>query len=217
MNPRILKNTLILCGVVILLVLGYYLLYWQPNMSSIRRLKADVANQEKEWKQVQVDLNTWPKTITREKIAEYEEGLKLFLSLIPTKEQIPEFLDQLQKDGVEKARLSITWLSAIPKKEGQQKPKPPPVETQAQDKGDAKAATQPTKLEYEKATYQLSVSGNFMNLLSFLNDLESGKRLVSIDNIRLKTSTDVKKPSVETEITLSVFYTADESQITFGN
>lgn len=183
-------------------------------MSSIRQLKADIANREKEWRQVQLDLSTWPKTITREKIAEYEEGLKLFLSLVPTEEQIPEFLDQLQKDGVEKARLSITWLSAIPKKEVQQKPKPAPA-AQAQ-KGEA-ATTQPTKLEYEKATYQLRASGNFMNLLSFLNDLESGKRLVSIDNIRLNASTDVKKPSVETEVTLSVFYTADESQITFGN
>lgn len=220
MNPNLLKRIGIFCGIVLLIVAGYYLLFWHTSIAAIKETKAEIANKEQEWNQVQLDLKMWPKTVTREKMAEYEEGLKLMLGLIPTEEQIPAFLDQLQRDGVEKARLSITWLSVVPKKEESQKPKPAPAaKTQAPGKEGEKsqAPAQEQKPEYDKATYQLRANGSFMNLISFLNDLESGKRLVSIDGIKLNTLTDPKKQGVEAEITLSVFYTTSESQIAIGH
>lgn len=216
MNLLILKKHA-LSVIVIIVIICYYFLFWHPNMEDIQNTKKSIAAKEEQWHKVQLDLKMWPRTATREKMAEYKEKLQLLLNLIPTQEQIPTFLDQLQRDGIEKSHLNIINFSALPKKEAAEKPKSPPgsAQNQTQEGEEAKKTEKP---KYDRATYKLIANGSFINLLSFLNDLESGNRLVSIDELKLNSSSvDPKKPGVDVETDLSVFYTTDELKLALGH
>jgi Tfp pilus assembly protein PilO len=146
--------------------------------------------------QIKKDVETWPKTITAEKLKEAEEELQALFAKIPPEEDIPGILEYIRKYGATEAHLNIVGITNITESETKQKPEVEKEES-----------------TYAKVTYKLTADGSFLDVIRFLRGLEAAERLIAIEDLNIKRGSEEKESSVNAEVTLSLFYSKPESVI----
>ncbi|RKY04533.1 hypothetical protein DRP77_03575 [Candidatus Poribacteria bacterium] len=159
---------------------GFYLIVWRPQMREIDKLERMIDLNRKSLKMIGDYLQRSPK-LSEEMLDEAERALKAFLARIPSDEDVPDVLRRVRSSGG-KHGLDITFLREAT---GRKTEKPPG--------------------EYLKSTYKLGARGRFRDVMRFLADLESCERLISIETFSIRR--DSSEPwRVNLDLEFSVFY-----------
>jgi len=191
---------LIISSVAVFLI--FYFAIWSPNIGKIQKTQKEINKKRMELAQLKKDVESWPKTATREKLEEYEERLKYLFSLVPSKEEVPGLLDRIQEHGLSSANLQFLSLTKSTKS--------------ADNKVNA------SENDYFRDAYVLTVNGSYFAIVKFIYELEQAERLININNISFIGQNNTAQYSsyspnartfktrpgdVEATITLSIFYT----------
>jgi len=196
------QNKLIVFIIIsVVIFVAFYFLVWSPNIAKIGKIQKDIDKKRAELAQLKMDVESWPKTATREKLEDYENRLEYLFDLVPSKEEVPGLLDRIQEHGLSSANLQFLSLTGSGKNADNKN-------TQEND--------------YFQDSYILTVSGSYFAIVKFLNELERAERLINVDSISLRGQNDTsgrssqsagarggtsRKGDVEAIITLSIFYT----------
>lgn len=180
----------------------FYFVIWSPNISKIRKTQKEINEKRTELALLKTDVESWPKTATREKLEEYEERLQYLFSLVPAKEEVPGLLDRIQEHGLSSRDLQFLSLTKSAK--------------------NADNRVNGTENNYFRDSYVLSINSSYFAIVKFIHELEQAERLINIDSISLSGQNNMAKYSsygagartpetrsgdVEATITLSIFYT----------
>lgn len=125
-----------------------------------------------------------------------DQALKKAQEALPEKEEVPNFLVEMEKATKETANLlKTTTLS-----KGEQKQ----VETE-QEVAKEKGKEQPKGIS--SLSFSLTISGNFKSLLDYLGFLETLSRFSTISSLNIKAAPDNK---IETNISGQIYYKKGE-------
>lgn len=190
----------IIASVAILLI--FYFVIWSPNIAKIKNAQKEINVKRTQLVQLKKDVESWPKTATREKLEEYENRLEYLFSLVPSREEVPGLLDSIQEHGLSSDNLQFLSLTKNIK--------------------DADNKMNAPQNDYFRDSYVLTVNGSYPAIAKFIHELEQTERLINIDSILLSGQSNTTKYSsrsantqtaktrsggVEATITLSIFYT----------
>ncbi len=192
------KRWLILAGAWILVFAGFYLLIWQPNINDIKAVQGKIRIADRQLKQLIRDVETWPSTVTRPKMESYEQRLQYLFSLVPSAEEVPQILDQIEQRGVQEADLKFISL-----------------EHDLDASKDELAALRGTTIDSEmsplqsrkKEFYILTVEGQYANLIQFLHQLEAAPRLINVSEFTIRRIEE--SDDIEAILMLNIFHTGD--------
>ena len=176
-----------------LVLTAFYFFFWHPSKNSLKKKQEEINRNERLLAQIKRDVETWPKTKTRENLRKAEEELQELLAKIPEEEDIPGILEHIRKYSATAAHLNIVGITNVTGKATKQKP--------YEDKDG---------LTYAKVTYKLAADGSFLDVIRFLRGLEAAERLIVIEDLNIKRGSDERKGSVHAEVTLSLFYSKPE-------
>lgn len=189
-----LRKILTYVGVWSLIFIGFYIAFWRPRIQRLTKLQNQMVLQQTAIDQLKRDIATYPQTITAENLKKVEESLQQLFANIPTKEEISEILQKIQAYGTQNnRRLNITGLTYVAHEQGK--------ETPGEAQGDSIA----------KATYRIQIGGSARDILEFLYDLESGARLITIEDFSLRRSSGEDTHSVNADATINIFYSGLEA------
>ena len=189
-----LRKILTYVGFWSIIFIGFYVAFWRPRIQRLTKLQNQMALQQTAIDQLQRDIATYPQTITAENLKKVEENLQQLFGYIPTKEEISEILRKIQAYGTQNnRRLNITGMTNV----ADEQRNAPPGEAQ----GDSIA----------KATYRIQIDGSARDILEFLYDLESGTRLITVENFNLRRSSGEDTHSVNADVTINIFYSSLEA------
>ncbi|MCZ6676880.1 MAG: type 4a pilus biogenesis protein PilO [Candidatus Poribacteria bacterium] len=184
-----LKKVLIYTGIWAAIMIGFYVGFWRPRITNLKKTQNHVMMQQAVINQLKRDIESYPKTITAEALKEVEENLGLLFARIPAKEAIPEILKQIRQYSVKSKGLTVTGITSV--------------------KGSVRSK-EPQDSSIPKVTYQIRAEGNTRDIIQFLYELESGIRLISIRDLKLRRI-DAGKHTVSAELTLNIFYSTPEN------
>ena len=190
-----------------LVFIFFYFSFWNPGIGSLKKTRERINLNQGVLTQIKKDVESWPKTLTAEKLKNAEEELQELFAKIPPEEDIPGILEHIQKYGAMMVHLNITGITNITTEDTKQK----------------RNEDEEEETPYAKVTYKLTADGNFLNVIRFLRGLETSERLIVIEDLNLKRETG-EKNNVEThvfglkgalltlqaEVTLSLFYSKPE-------
>ena len=171
-------------------LIAFYFFFWNPSISSIKKTQGEMRLKQKDLTQIKKDVETWPKTKTRESLQKAEEELQKLIDKIPPEEDIPGILEHIRKYGVTKAHLNIAGITNIT---GEKTIYSPDEES--------KQST------HAKVTYTLVADGTFFDVIRFLSGLEAAERLILIEELNVKRG---EYSNVHAEVILSLFYSKPE-------
>jgi type IV pilus assembly protein PilO len=142
-------------AVAVLLIVGYYFLGWEPTQEEIEQQQAQVEQQRVILKRNQRLAKDLPKK--RAEFAKLEKQLKIALNMLPKKSQIPDLLE------------SVTWAG--------------------KDSGLEFSVFQPggesVKQIYAEVPVDISVTGTYRQLLTFLKRVGEMPRIVAVKNLKI--------------------------------
>lgn len=141
--------------VIVLLVIGYFFLYWEPLQQDIDSQLKQVEGQRTLLVKNQRLAKDLPK-----KRAEYEQlkkDLKVALSMLPKQSQIPELLESISRAGKDSG---LEFKMFKPKQES-------------------------VKQIYAEVPVALDVSGSFLQLMTFLKRVGEMPRIVAVRDLTL--------------------------------
>jgi len=195
------QNKLILIIICVVIFVAFYLVFWSPNINKIKRIQGNIDKKRIDLAQLKKDVESWPKTATRERLEKYAKRLEYLFELVPSKEEVPGLLDRIQEHGLSSANLQFLSLTKS-----------------AKNADNSNIQT----TDYFQDSYILMVSGSYFAIVKFLYELERAERLINVDSISLRGQDDTtehssrstgsrrdssRKGDVEVTITLSIFYT----------
>lgn len=147
-------------GVLIFLVVvisaGYWYFYWSPKSDEIRRVKARVAQLEKQVSEYEAIARDLPKFEAENKRLQKE--FELVASKLPKEKEIPALIDSVYED------ISASNLDSIIFA-----PKP-----------------QVTKEIYAEIPIEMEVIGSYYNLADFFDRISRLPRIVNVRNLNLE-------------------------------
>jgi type IV pilus assembly protein PilO len=149
-------KVLVVLGVVVAIVLGYFFLVWTPLQDSIESEKAQVENQRILMKKNQRLAKNIPKK--KEEYKKLQVQLKVALNMLPKKSQIPDLLEGVTWAGKDSGLQFSTF----------------------------KPESESVKSIYAEVPVSLSVVGTFRQLLTFLKRVGEMPRIVDVKNLSLK-------------------------------
>ena len=170
---------------ILVLICGVPLFVYLKFIYSIGKQK--IVKLENDLKIMQMKLSKYKslakkKEYLQETIKKRKEFLQQIKIILPLEKEIPELLKMI----VEKAKSSgLEIISFSPKKE------------QARD-------------YYQIIPFVMKVKGGFKELITFLNKVENGKRLVTLENLEIKTTGNNLLESIATFYTFK--YTEKKTQ-----
>lgn len=150
------QKLLALAGVFVVLILSYFYLGWLPLEESIENQRSQVESQRVLLKKNQLLAKDLPKK--REEFARLEKELGVALNMLPKKSQIPDLLESVSWAGKDSG-LEFSLFS--PKAESVQE-------------------------IYAEVPVDVSVTGSFRQLLTFLKRVGEMPRIVAVKNLSLK-------------------------------
>lgn len=142
-----------LAGLLVLLCVGYYAMIWMPLQDDIAEQKSEVENQRIILKRNMNLASDIPKK--KEEYKNLQTQLKIALNMLPKKSQIPDLLENVSWAGKDSGLTFATF-----------KPEP-----------------ETTKSIYAEVPVSISVSGSYMQLLTFLKRVGEMPRIVNINNL----------------------------------
>lgn len=149
------QKAVALAAVLVLLMAGYFFLYWEPLQEDIDRQLKKVEEQREllaKNKELAKDL---PKK--RAEYAQLQKDLKVALSMLPKQSQIPELLESVTRAGKDSG-LEFTVF----------KPGPEAV-----------------KQIYAEVPVSVDITGTFSQLLTFLKRVGELPRIVAVKDLTL--------------------------------
>lgn len=142
-------------AVIVLLIVGYFFLYWEPLQQDIDSQLSQVEGQRTLLIKNQRLAKDLPK-----KRAEYEQlkkDLKVALSMLPKQSQIPELLENISRAGKDSG---LEFKMFKPRAES-------------------------VKQIYAEVPVDLNVDGTFLQLMTFLKRVGEMPRIVAVRNLTL--------------------------------
>ena len=183
-----LRKVLIYLGVWSIILLGFYFLFWRPSFKELNTMQGEINQRQGLLDQLYKDIKAYPRTITDEALEKVEGNLRQVFTKIPAKEEIPAILDQIRAYSTQKANLEITAIvNVLEEKRG----------------GGTPEATQ--EYSIPKTTYRIIAKGNAPDILRFFYELESGARLIAIEDVTIRRSNE-ETHTVNMEARLNIFY-----------
>lgn len=161
------KPKLILIGVGAALVLtgAWFFLLWKPAGADLDKARADKVTAEQEASKLQVRLSHLKKL--EENASVLEESRSLLATAIPSADKLDEFILQVNERA---ARAGVSFVSVAPT------PPSAPV-------GSSAASA---------VNLQLQVSGDYFQVMRFLEEMRDGPRLFTVDSFSLNPASDGK-------------------------
>ena len=147
---------LALCGVIVVICIGYYFVIWTPLQDAIVSEKEQVEQQRVILRKNQRLASNIPKK--KEEYALLQKQLKVALNMLPRKSQIPDLLEGVAWAGKDSG-LKFTLFR--PEEEAE-------------------------KSIYAEVPVALEVSGTFKQLLTFLKRVGEMPRIVDVKNLAMK-------------------------------
>lgn len=144
-----------LTAIFVLIIVSYLYLGWVPLQDAIESQQQQVETQRMLFKRNQMLARDLPKK--RKEFAELEKSLKVALNMLPKKSQIPDLLESVSWAGKDSG---LEFSNFTPKGEI-------------------------VKQIYAEVPVDLSVSGTFRQLLTFLKRVGEMSRIVSVRNLTL--------------------------------
>lgn len=190
MTSEDVKKLLIVVSIFLIVFAAFFFFFWRTQSNNVAKYRSDLNEKQKELTQLERDAEDWPDSITREKLSRYEEELKQLWALIPSEEEVSMLLKEIEthakSSDMEILSLSreVTSRSSRPiSATGTEAAKPP---------------------RYVRASYKITLGGNYFGLIRFLRKLEDSTRLVTVSSTRVDTGT--LKHLVNAEIQFNIFY-----------
>jgi len=147
-----------LAVIIIVIIVGYYFLGWQPLQQDIESQQAQVEQQRVLLKKNQRLAQDLPRK--RAEFAQLEKQLKIALNMLPKKSQIPDLLE------------SVTWAG----------------KDSGLEFSTFKPKGENPKQIYAEVPVDISVKGTYRQLLVFLKRVGEMSRIVAIKNLNIKPS-----------------------------
>jgi len=147
-------------GVFVLLLAGYYFVFFVPLQEDIEREKVAIEGQRVQLQKNQRLAKDIPKK--REEYKNLQKQLKIALNMLPKKSQIPDLLEGVTWAGKDSG-LSFTQF---------------------------RPGRESVKSIYAEVPVALTVSGTFKQLLTFLKRVGEMSRIVDIKNLSLTIGTN---------------------------
>jgi Tfp pilus assembly protein PilO len=159
------KARLVLIGVGVSIVLtgAWFFLLWKPAGNDLDKAKADRAAAEQQADQLQVRLNHLKDL--EKNAAVLERDRALLAEAIPSTDLLDQFILQVNERA---GRAGVSFVSVAP-----------------QQPGAATAAPGASPATATSIGLQISVTGDYFQLLRFLEELRDGPRLVTVDTFSL--------------------------------
>ncbi len=179
-NLSVREKTLLAVVLVILVGGGFYLWLYEPIQAEIRTLENEISIIERNISRARISSRQLPQL--REEYQELERELERFQILIPTEEQVSEFLRDLE--GLAR-NLDLKLKTFRP---GGMTPRD----------------------EYGEVAFRLNLSGRFQNVILFLTALEEFKRIVNIRDISMSGAEGEGRDWVELNINVITYVLFDE-------
>jgi Tfp pilus assembly protein PilO len=151
-----------------LIFVAFYFLFWRPRLQHLKLIQEAINRRQNQVDSLKKDIATYPRTITEEKLQEVEANLREVFTKVPTEKEIQGLLKQIRQYSARKGNLDIRAINNI-------------TRTQKWD-------SQP-ELKISKETYEIVAQGSAPDVIRFLNDIESGSRLITIEDFKLERST----------------------------
>jgi type IV pilus assembly protein PilO len=204
LSPR--YKALIICGVYLLLAYFYYFFLLQASLEKMETLEtkqSELTQQVAEKEKIASQKDKYLKELNALK-----ENLKLALTKLPDKKEIPGLLHAVAMSGksagvdfvlfepkaVEKKTEVKAQPKAAPKPEETKEAKPADEKAKAQ-KPDAKSAAAKSPAEekfYDEIPVNVVVNGGYHNMAVFFGKVGSLPRIVNIENIAMEEAKDSK-------------------------
>ncbi len=156
------KPKLILIGVGAALVLTgvWFFLLWKPAGADLDKARADKVAAEQKETELQTRLTHLKKL--QENAAVLEQSRSLLATAIPSSDKLDEFIVQVNERA---ARSGVSFMSIAPSA---------PVAP------DHATASTPSSV-----SLQLQISGDYFQIMRFLEEMRDGPRLFTVDNFSL--------------------------------
>ena len=183
-----LKTVLIYLGFWGVVLVGFYFLFWSPRIGELKTLQSQIEKQQFDLDRLRRDLEAYPKTITEEALQKVEENLRRVFTKIPTEEEIPAILKQIREHSAREKNLEIIAIANI-----------------LEDKQVRGTPEATEEYSMPKTTYRIIAEGNAPDILRFFYQLESGARLIAIEDLTTRRSNE-ETHTVKMEARLNIFY-----------
>ncbi len=177
------EQILSLVGVVVVILIGFYYILYQPRVAEYRSLVA-----ERDTRQSRLEEMERIAAQTAQLERQYQDLLAFIATLeakLPTEKEVPALLVQMERQTislhVDLRALRPGGLEAV--NAGQSQPQPPP-QTQAGGATGQQQATQ-AKPEYYRLPVSLSVEATFNEYVSLLRALRNFPRLIAVTRVSM--------------------------------
>jgi len=144
-----------LAVIVVVLIVAYFFLGWEPLQQQIANQQAQVEQQRVVLKRNQMLAKDLPKK--RLEFAQLEKQLKVALNMLPKKSQIPDLLESVSWAGKDSGLEFSTF-----------KPKGESV-----------------KQIYAEVPVDIQVTGSYLQMLTFLKRVGEMSRIVAVKNLNI--------------------------------
>ncbi len=186
------KKLLIVVSVFLIVFAAFFFLFWRTQSNNVAKYRNDLSEKQKELAQLERDAEDWPDSITREKLNRYEEELKQLWSLIPSEEEVSMLLKEIEAHAIA-SNMKIISLSREINTRGARSKTTPATGTEA---------AKPPR--YAKASYKITLGGNYFGLINSLRKLEGSTTLVTVSSAKINTGS--LEHIVNAEIQFNIFY-----------
>ncbi len=186
------KKLLVVVSIFLIVFAAFFFLFWRTQSNNVAKYRNELSEKQKELAQLERDAEDWPDSITREKLWRYEEELKQLWALIPSEEEVAMLLKEIETHAIA-SDMEIISLSREANPRG------------ARPKATLATGTEAAKPpRYAKASYRISLGGNYFGLISFLRKLEDSTRLVTVSSTKINTGS--LEHIVNAEVQFNIFY-----------
>lgn len=186
------KKLLIVVSIFLIVFAAFFFLFWRTQSNNVAKYRIELGEKQKELAQLERDAEDWPDSITREKLSRYEEELKQLWTLIPSEEEVSMLLKEIETHA-KSSDMEILSLSREVTSRNSRPAAAPAAGT---------AAAKPPR--YVRASYKITLGGNYFGLITFLRKLENSTRLVTVSSTRIDAGT--LEHIVNAEIQFNIFY-----------
>lgn len=186
------KKLLIVVSIFLIVFAAFFFLFWRTQSNNVAKYRIELGEKQKELAQLERDAEDWPDSITREKLSRYEEELKQLWTLIPSEEEVSMLLKEIETHA-KSSDMEILSLSREVTSRSSRPVAAPAAGTEA---------AKPPR--YVRASYKITLGGNYFGLITFLRKLENSTRLVTVSSTRIDAGT--LEHIVNAEIQFNIFY-----------
>ena len=193
MTSEDVKKLLIVVSAFLIVFAAFFFLFWRTQSNNVAKYRNELSEKQKELAQLERDAEDWPDSITREKLSRYEAELSQLWALIPSEEEVSMLLKEVETHAIG-SDMEIMSLSRELASRSTTRP--------ATGAATGTQAVKPPR--YVKASYKITLGGDYFGLITFLRKLEDSTRLVTVSSTRVETGT--LEHIVKAEVQFNIFY-----------